>query len=139
LFITKPFSSDYERQEFESTIQDLKQKIHLALLLEANLESDNFEHILIQNIDTNIDDTLFQSTEESSARNIRKAFGVPSILLEDSDNSIFGNSGELLTQAKQMHWENKAEERSIIIDAFQMLFSNSILILTLVITGQLHQ
>jgi hypothetical protein len=81
------------------------------------------EHILIQNIDTNIDDTLFQSTEESSARNIRKAFGVPSILLEDSDNSIFGNSGELLTQAKQMHWENKAEERSI-IDAFQMLFSN---------------
>jgi hypothetical protein len=25
-----------------------------------------------------------------------------------------------------MHWENKAEERSIIIDAFQMLFSNSI-------------
>jgi hypothetical protein len=64
---------------------------------------------------------------------------VPSILLEDSDNSIFGNSGELLTQAKQMHWENKAEERSIIIDAFQMLFSNSILILTLVITGQLHQ
>jgi hypothetical protein len=44
-----------------------------------------------------------------------------------------------LTQAKQMHWENKAEERSIIIDAFQMLFSNSILILTLVITGQLHQ
>jgi hypothetical protein len=64
------------------------------------------EHILIQNIDTNIDDTLFQSTEESSARNIRKAFGVPSILLEDSDNSIFGNS-ELLTQAKQMHWENK--------------------------------
>jgi hypothetical protein len=126
LFITKPFSSDYERQEFESTIQDLKGSENSSvLLLEANLESDNLaEHILIQNIDTNIDDTLFQSTEESSARNIRKAFGVPSILLEDSDNSIFGNSGELLTQAKQMHWENKAEERSIIIDAFQMLFSN---------------
>jgi hypothetical protein len=106
LFITKPFSSDYERQEFEST-KDLKGSENSSgvLLLEANLESDNLaEHILIQNIDTNIDDTLFQSTEESSARNIRKAFGVP-ILLEDSDNSIFGNSGELLTQAKQMHWE----------------------------------
>jgi capsid portal protein len=90
LFITKPFSSDYERQEFESTIQDLKGSENSSgvLLLEANLESDNLaEHILIQNIDTNIDDTLFQSTEESSARNIRKAFGVPSILL-DSDNSI---------------------------------------------------
>lgn len=126
LFVTKPFNSDYERQDFEKTIQDLKGSENSSgvLLLEANLESDNLgEHIIIQNIDTNIDDTLFQSTEQSSARNIRKAFGVPSILLEDSDNSIFGNSGELLTQAKQMHWENKSEERSIIIDAFQMLFS----------------
>jgi hypothetical protein len=52
------------------------------------------------------------SARRKSAQNIRKAFGVPSILLEDSDNSIFGNSGELLTQAKQMHWENKAEEHN---------------------------
>jgi hypothetical protein len=126
LFVTKPFSSDYERQSFEKTIQDLKGSENSSgvLLLEANLESDKLdEHILIQNIDTNINDKLFESTEQSSAKNIRKAFGVPSILLEDSDNSIFGNSGELLTQAKQMHWENKSEERSIIIDAFQMLFS----------------
>jgi hypothetical protein len=43
LFITKPFSSDYERQEFESTIQDLKgSENSSALLLEANLESDNW-------------------------------------------------------------------------------------------------
>jgi hypothetical protein len=126
LFITKPFASDYERKDFEATIQDLKGSENSSgvLLLEANLESDNLaEHIIIQNIDTNIDDTLFQSTEQSSARNIRKAFGIPSILLEDSDNSIFGNSGELLIQAKQMHWENKSEERSIIIDAFEMIFS----------------
>jgi hypothetical protein len=95
------------------------------------------EHILIQNIDTNI--WYIISINRRKFRNIRKAFGVPSILLEDSDNSIFGNSGELLTQAKQMHWENKAEERSIIIDAFKCYFQISILILTLVITGQLHQ
>jgi hypothetical protein len=44
LFITKPFSSDYERQEFESTIQDLKGSENSSgvLLLEANLESDNW-------------------------------------------------------------------------------------------------
>jgi hypothetical protein len=43
LFITKPFSSDYERQEFESTIH-LKGSENSSgvLLLEANLESDNF-------------------------------------------------------------------------------------------------
>jgi hypothetical protein len=39
-----------KRQEFESTIQDLKgSENSSALLLEANLESDNLaEHILIK-------------------------------------------------------------------------------------------
>jgi hypothetical protein len=77
LFITKPFSSDYEGKNLK-VLSRFKGSENSSgvLLLEANLESDNLaEHILIQNIDTNIDDTLFQSTEESSARNIRKAFG----------------------------------------------------------------
>lgn len=126
LFVTKPFADDYERDDFENTINDLKGSENSSgvLLLEANLESDNLaEHILIQNIDSNIDDKKFESTEQSSARNIRKAYGVPSILIDNSDNSIFGNSGELLKQAKVMHWENKEEERSIIIEAFKAVFS----------------
>jgi hypothetical protein len=125
LFITKPFADDYARKDFEKTIQDLKGSENSSgvLLLEANLESDNInEHILIQNIDSNIDDKKFDSTELSTARNIRKAYGVPSILIDNSDNSIFGNSGELLKQAKVMHWENKEEERSIIIEAFKAVF-----------------
>jgi hypothetical protein len=126
LFVTKPFQNDSERRDFEATIKDLKGSENSSgvLLLEANLESDNLaEHILIQNIDSNIDDKKFESTEQSTTKNIRKAFGIPSILIEDSDNSIFGNSGELLIQAKQMHWENKEEERNIITDAFELLFS----------------
>jgi hypothetical protein len=66
----------------KSTIQDLKGSKNSSgvLLLEANLESDNLaEHILIQNIDTNIDDTLFNRRRK--LRNIRKAFGVPSIFI----------------------------------------------------------
>lgn len=127
LFVTKPFESDYERKDFENTINDLKGSENSSgvLLLEANLQSDNLaEHILIQNIDSNIDDKKFESTEISTARNIRKAYGVPSILIDNSDNSIFGNSGELLKQAKVMHWENKDEERSIIIDALKSIFKH---------------
>lgn len=127
LFVTKPFQSDYERNEFERTINDLKGSENSSgvLLLEASIESDNLnEHILIQNIDSNIDDKKFESTEQSTARNIRKAYGVPSILIDNSDNSIFGNSGELLKQAKIMHWENKEEERSIIVDAFKSIFKH---------------
>lgn len=126
LFVTKPFQDDYERNDFVNTINDLKGSDNSSgvLLLEANLESDNLaEHILIQNIDSNIDDKKFESTEQSTARNIRKAYGIPSILIDNSDNSIFGNSGELLVQAKLMHWENKQEERSIISDAFKAVFS----------------
>lgn len=126
LFVVKPFKDDSERRDFENTINDLKGSENSSgvLLLEANLESDNLqEHMLIQNIDSNIDDKQFESSEQSSGRNIRKAFGVPSILIEDGDNSIFGQSGELLKEAKKTHWENKEEERNIISDAFQLLFS----------------
>lgn len=127
LFITKPFADDYERKQFEQTINDLKGSENSSgvLLLETNLESDNLaEHILIQNIDSNIDDKQFESSEQSSAKNLRKAFGVPSILVEDGDNSIFGQSGELLKEAKKTHWENKSEERDILVDAFSTIFSN---------------
>lgn len=127
LFITKPFENDIERRDFEKTINDLKGSENSSgvLLLEANGESDVLsEFMLIQNIDSNIDDKQFESSEQSSAKNIRKAFGVPSILIEDGDNSIFGQSGELLKEAKKTHWENKEEERNIITDAFELLFSN---------------
>ncbi len=126
LFVTKPFADDIERRDFEKTINDLKGSENSSgvLLLEANVASDVLsEHMLIQNIDSNIDDKQFESSELSSAKNIRKAFGVPSILIEDGDNSIFGQSGELLKEAKKTHWENKEEERNIISDAFQLLFS----------------
>jgi hypothetical protein len=56
--------------------------------LETNLESDNLaEHIFNTNIDT--DDTLFNQQKKVQLRNIRKAFGVPSILLEDGDNNLW--------------------------------------------------
>ncbi|KIO50950.1 phage portal family protein [Flavobacterium hibernum] len=127
LFVTKPFTDDMERRDFEKTINDLKGSENSSgvLLLESNEASDTLsEQFVIQNIDSNIDDKQFESSEQSSARNIRKAFGVPSILIEDGDNSIFGQSGELLKEAKKTHWENKEEERSIITDAFELLFSN---------------
>lgn len=126
LFVTKPFSDDMERKDFQKTISDLKgaENSSGVLLLEAERESEDLKNqFLIENIDTNINDKMFESTEASTAKNIRKAFGVPSILIEDSDNSIFGNSGELLIQAKKMHWENKEEERNMITDAFNTVFS----------------
>lgn len=126
IFITKPFSDDYERADFEKTIQDLLgvENANGVLTLEASNESDNLDdQFIIKNLESDFDDKKVEYTENSSTKKIRKAFGVPAILMEESDNSIFGNSGELIIQAKKMHWENKEEERTIITEAFQTIFS----------------
>jgi hypothetical protein len=124
--VTKPFEDEDEAKEFEEMMQASMgaENSTAVILIEGKEGSDILkDELFVQDIDSNIDDAKFQNTEESSARNIRKAFGVPSILIEDSDHSIFGQSGELLKEAKLTHWENKEEERNIISDAFQLIFS----------------
>lgn len=126
LMITKPFNDDDERDDFQQTIQDLlgAENSSGVLHMEANLESDNLaEQLIIQNIDSNINDKEFEYTEKSTKESIIDAFGVPAMLVNNSDNSIFGQSGELLKEAKRTHWENKEEERNIITDAFKVIFS----------------
>jgi len=123
LFITKPFESDYERNDFENTVNGTRGVPNSAIVFETNLESDDLDnHFKVVELNSNIDDKQFEYTDKSSKENIIEAYGVPSILINKNDNSIFGNSGELLKQAKVMHWENKEEERTIIIDAFKAVF-----------------
>jgi hypothetical protein len=122
----KPFTDDYERSEFDDLLRNSQgtDKAGGIILLEANMASDVLaEQLLIQNVDSNIDDKMFNSTSSEAAKKIRTAFGVPAILIDDSDNSIFGQSGELLKVAKQTFWEDKEEERNIISEAFQRIFS----------------
>lgn len=127
IFITKPFSDDYERQDFERTIQNLLgvENTNGVLTLEANNVSDNLdEQFIIKNLDSDFDDEKVAYTESSSKKKIMEAFGVHPILVGDADStSLFGNSGELLKQAKATHWENKEEERDIIKEAFHAIFS----------------
>lgn len=123
---TKPFDDEDEAREFEELIQASMgaENSTAVILVESKMTTDILkDEIFVQDIDSNIDDAKFLHTEESAAKKIRKAFGVPSILIEDSDNSIFGQSGALLKEAKLTHWENKEEERNIISDAFQLVFS----------------
>lgn len=126
VMVTKPFDSPSERNEFTATIKSMKgsDAIDGILHLEAKDTSTVLaEEFLVQTIADNVDAEKFKYVDESTKSDIIDAFGVPSILVNQSDNSIFGNSGELLNQAKLMHWENKEEERQIITDAFETLFS----------------
>ncbi|MCG2611506.1 hypothetical protein LZZ90_08295 [Flavobacterium sp. SM15] len=126
LFITKPFDDDNERDDFVKTIEDLKgaEDSSGVLHLEAENETDVLsEQLIIQNIDSNIDDKKFEYTDKSNKEVIIDAFDVHAILVNKSDNSIFGNSGELLKEAKLTQWEKKEEERNIICEAFKLIFN----------------
>ncbi|PZR18861.1 MAG: hypothetical protein DI539_16105 [Flavobacterium psychrophilum] len=125
--VVPSFDDETERNQFERTLKDLKGAENSSgiLLLEAPDATDDLtKQINVQSIDTNIDIDMVEKTSERVRVNIINAFGVPSILVNNNnDGSIFGNSGELIRQAKVMHWENKEEERAIIQEAFKRIFS----------------
>lgn len=127
IFSVLPFSDDTERDEFEKAIhalQGMEAKRRILLLEASNVSDDLTKQFDIKSIDDNIDADKYEKTEMLSSDAIITAFGVPAILVKKSDNSVFGNSGELITQAKLQLWEEKEEERNILEEAFERIFSN---------------
>ena len=126
ILVTQPFESDFERKDFERTIQGMQgvDDTNALLVLEADNVSDSIEDQLkIIELDSNFDEKRFDLTQRTSAKNIMTAFDIAPILIDSSDNSIFGGSGEMLRQARIYQWEKKDEERALIIDAFKRIFS----------------
>lgn len=128
IVVTKPFKNEEDKEDFVVAMENMQGAENTSgiFLLEANLDSSELDkEFLIQDITSNFDDKVFAHTEDSIRKNIRQAFGIPGILLGENDESaIFGQSGELLNNAKQTHWDSKEEERQIITEAFELIFSN---------------
>lgn len=90
--------------------------------MELEYEGDK-DPIQVIDVKTDINDELFRYTEESSANNIRKVLGnIPSILIESPEASVFGQSGELLYQAKLTYWENQDATRKLLVESLVELF-----------------
>jgi hypothetical protein len=87
-----------------------------AFHVELEYEGDDIDKaIKFIDVETNINDSLFQHTENSCANNIRKAYSnIPSILIENNDGSMFGQSGEMLNQAKMFYQDQTEEDRDTI-------------------------
>lgn len=104
-----------ERDNFKKNIKKFigADEIDGLFHLEMELEGDDIEkQMKFIDVETDINDKLFEYTEKSTANNIRKAYNnIPSILIENSDNSVFGQSGEMLKQAKIFYQEQTEEER----------------------------
>ena len=121
--------SETERTNFVNSMQSFigADNADGMLHLEMEFEGDDIEKtIKFIDVNTNINDALFKHTEISCANNIRKAYAnIPSILIENTDNSVFGNSGEMLKQAKIFYQDQTEEDRDTIeTDILKPLLSN---------------
>lgn len=71
--------------------------------------------ILIKQIESRIDDELFNYTETSVRENILVAFNnLPAGLIKTNDSALFGNSGEAIREMKRTYWENTSKERVLL-------------------------
>lgn len=114
-----------EREEFKNTIQDFigAENNGNALHLEMDFAGEKLDDaILFKNIDANIDDKLFEYTENSASKNILMAYNnIPIALVKSPDSALFSNSGASLTVAKETYQENTTLERKLVETLFNKI------------------
>lgn len=121
--------TDNERESFRQAIKDSLGADNTGgvLCLEMDFAGEKLEDaILIKQIESKIDDKLFNYTESSVRDNILMAFNnLPVGLIKTSDTSMFGNSGESIREMKQMYWENTGRERNLLTSTINYLLKLS--------------
>lgn len=69
--------------------------------------------VVFKSVDSNLDDRMFEYSEDKASDKILMAFNnLPKVLLTSKDNSMFGQSGALLKEAKKSYWESCTEDRN---------------------------
>lgn len=122
-------SAESEREQFQKAIKDSlgAENTGGVLCLEMDFAGDKLEDaILIKQIESKIDDKLFNYTETSVRENILVAFNnLPSGLVKNNESSMFGNSGEAIREMKRTYWENTTKERSLLTSVINQLLARS--------------
>jgi hypothetical protein len=121
--------AESERQQFQQAIKDSlgAQNTGGVLCLEMDFAGEKLEDaILIKQIESKIDDKLFDYTETSVRENILVAFNnLPAGLIKTNEASLFGNSGEAIREMKRTYWENTTKERSLLTAVINQLLHKS--------------
>ena len=126
LLVTKAFDGDDDRNQFRNhlkSLQGAENSGNVLLLESASLTDDLNTQIKLEDLTSKYDDKLFQYSDEQAEKNICKAFGVPVVLVDSSNDGLFGNSGEMLKEAKKQLWESREEDRDMIEEVFQKLLT----------------
>jgi hypothetical protein len=87
-----------------------------ALMIESPDFINGIDSIFkIETINSELNDKMFEYTENSVSKNILMAFNnIPVALVKSPDSAMFGNSGASLLEAKKMYWENTSKERNLV-------------------------
>lgn len=124
LLTTQPFKDNDTRKEFRKDLNNLRGADNSSdvLLLETSQMSDDLsKQIQIDDLSGEYNDKLFQYSDSQAEKNICKAFTVPLMLVSQTDNSLFGSSGEMLKEAKVQLWETREEDRDQLEEVFASL------------------
>ncbi|MFI8379614.1 hypothetical protein [Leeuwenhoekiella sp. NPDC079379] len=121
------FATDEDRNQFRYNLKDLQgaeNSGNILLLESANMTDDLEKQMKLDDLTSKYDDKLFQYSDVIAEKNICKSFGVPVVLVDSSNDGLFGNSGEMLKEAQKQLFESREEERDMIEEVFQKLLSN---------------
>ena len=126
---TALLDAESERERFQHAIKDSlgAQNTGGVLCLEMDFAGEKLEDaILIKQIESKIDDKLFNYTETSVRENILVAFNnLPAGLIKTNEASLFGNSGEAIREMKRTYWENTTKERCLLTAVINGLLERS--------------
>lgn len=107
-----------EADEVKATIEKFigSENAGGALMIESPDFINGIDSIFkIQTINSELNDKMFEYTENSVSKNILMAFNnLPVALVKSPDSAMFGNSGAALLEAKKMYWENTSKERNML-------------------------
>lgn len=121
--------AESEREQFQKAIKESlgAENTGGVLCLEMDFAGEKLEDaILIKQIESKIDDKLFDYTETSVRENILVAFNnLPSGLVKTNESSLFGNSGEAIREMKRTYWENTTKERNLLTSVINQLLARS--------------
>lgn len=124
LLAVQPFKDDDARKVFKKELDDVRgaENSSEVILLESSQHSDDLSSQLhLDDLSGEYNDTLFEYSDKQAEKNICKAFTVPLMLVSQTDNSLFGSSGEMLQEAKVQLWESREEDRDQFEEVFNLL------------------
>lgn len=91
--------------------------------IELDFSGEKLEDaVVFKSVASNINDRMFEYSEDRASDKILMAFNnLPKVLLTSKDNSMFGQSGALLKEAKNSYWESCTEDRAAFVEIMNEL------------------